>query len=107
MASAAWERRPRAASGTERSALVAYAKNLGLAFQIVDDLIDATCAARRGGEGRGPGRQEDDFRLVRGVAGAWLLAGELIDTSEAALRGFGPRAQPLRDLARYVVSRRR
>jgi len=41
------------------------------------------------------------------VAGAWQLAGELIDTSEGALRGFGPRAQPLRDLARYVVARRK
>ena len=47
------------------------------------------------------------FVSFAGVAGAWLLAGELIETSQAALRGFGPRAQPLRDLARYVVSRRR
>jgi geranylgeranyl pyrophosphate synthase len=107
MASAAVGAAAARASGAERSALVAYAKNLGLAFQIVDDLVDATFAAGEAGKDVGQDAKKTTFVSFAGVAGAWQLAGELIDTSEAALRGFGPRAQPLRDLARYVVSRRR
>ena len=41
-----------------------------------------------------------------GVDGARLLAEELIAASIEALAPFGPKAQPLRDLARYVVTRR-
>jgi farnesyl diphosphate synthase len=47
------------------------------------------------------------FVSFAGVEGAWQLARELTSTSEAALRNFGARAQPLRDLARYVVARNR
>ena len=107
MASAAVGAAAARASSAERSSLVAYAKNLGLAFQIVDDLVDATFAAGEAGKDVGKDVKKTTFVSFAGVAGAWQLAGELIDTSEAALRGFGPRAQPLRDLARYVVSRRR
>ena len=107
MASAAVGAAAARASSAERAALVAYAKNLGLAFQIVDDLIDATGDAGVAGKDVGKDVKKTTFVSFAGVAGAWQLAGELIDTSEAALRAFGPRAQPLRDLARYVVSRRR
>ena len=107
MASAAVGAAAARASSAERAALVAYAKNLGLAFQIVDDLIDATGVAGVAGKDVGKDVKKTTFVSFAGVDGAWQLAGELIDTSEAALRAFGPRAQPLRDLARYVVSRRR
>jgi geranylgeranyl diphosphate synthase type II len=95
------------ASDDERAALVAYAKNLGLAFQIVDDLIDATGTAAGAGKDVGKDVKKTTFVSFAGVEGAWQLARELTSASEAALRGFGPRAQPLRDLARYVVTRSR
>ena len=107
MASAAVGAAAARAPLADRAALVAYAKNLGLAFQIVDDLIDATGAAGEAGKDVGKDVKKTTFVSFAGVAGAWQLAGELIEASEAALAGFGPRAQPLRDLARYVVSRRR
>jgi geranylgeranyl pyrophosphate synthase len=107
MASAAVGAAAARGSIVERDALVAYAKNLGLAFQIVDDLIDATGDAGVAGKDVGKDAKKTTFVSFAGVAGAWQLAGELIETSEAALRAFGPRAQPLRDLARYVVSRRK
>jgi geranylgeranyl pyrophosphate synthase len=91
----------------ERAALVAYAKNLGLAFQIVDDLIDATGSAAAAGKDVGQDVKKTTFVSFAGVEGAWQLARELTSTSEAALRNFGARAQPLRDLARYVVARNR
>ena len=68
----------------------------------MDDLIDATGAAGEAGKDVGKDLKKTTFVSFSGVEGARQLAGELIDASEAALRGFGARAQPLRDLARYV-----
>jgi geranylgeranyl pyrophosphate synthase len=95
------------ATAGEKAALVAYAKNLGLAFQIVDDLIDATGRAAEAGKDVGQDLKKTTFVSFSGVEGARLLAEELIGTSIQALGAFGPRAQPLRDLARYVVTRKR
>ena len=91
----------------EVAAVVAYAKNLGLAFQIVDDLIDATGGAAEAGKDVGKDLKKTTFVSFSGVQGAQALARELIAASEAALQPFGPRAEPLRELARYVVTRRR
>jgi len=95
------------ASAPEKAAVVAYAKNLGLAFQIVDDLIDVTIAAAEVGKDVGKDAKKTTFVSFAGVAGARQLARELVDASQEALAGFGLRAQPLRDLAEYVVARRR
>jgi geranylgeranyl diphosphate synthase type II len=67
-------------------AVTSYATGLGLACRIVDDLIDAT-----------PDADEK---------GARQLAADLAGSQES-LQAFGSAAQPLRDLARYVVARRR
>ena len=91
----------------ERAAVVAYAKNLGLAFQIVDDLIDVRGRAGEAGKDVGKDLKKTTFVSFSGEAGAQALAEELIAASQEALAVFGPRAQPLRDLARYVVTRRR
>lgn len=97
-----------AGAGTaERAAIGAYAKNLGLAFQIVDDLIDATSVTLEAGKDVGKDLKKTTFVSFSGVAGARQLAEELIAASQEALSLFGPRAQPLRDLARYVVARRK
>ncbi len=95
------------ATPAERAAVGAYAKNLGLAFQVVDDLIDVVGAAAEAGKDVGKDRKKTTFVSFSGVDGARQLAEELIAASTLALLPFGPRAQPLRDLARYVVSRRR
>jgi geranylgeranyl pyrophosphate synthase len=95
------------ASAAETAAVTAYAKNLGLAFQIVDDVIDVTGEAAAAGKDVGQDKKKTTFVSFSGVEGARQLAAELVHTSEEALRAFGPRAQPLRDLARYVVARKR
>jgi len=95
------------AAAAESKAVVTYAKNLGLAFQVVDDLIDATGGAQEAGKDVGKDLKKTTFVSFSGVAGARQLAEELIAASHDALEGFGPRAQPLRDLARYVVIRRK
>jgi len=95
------------AAPAERAAVGAYAKNLGLAFQIVDDLIDAVGAVEVAGKDVGKDLKKTTFVSFSGVEGARQLADELIATSIGSLAGFGARAQPLRELARYVVTRRR
>jgi geranylgeranyl diphosphate synthase type II len=91
----------------EIAAVSAYAKNLGLAFQIVDDLIDATGAAFEAGKDVGADLKKTTFVSFSGVSGARELAHELVRASQEALSGFGPRAEALRELARYVVERKR
>ncbi len=95
------------ARAPERAAMVAYAKNLGLAFQIVDDLIDVTGRAGEAGKDVKKDLKKTTFVSFSGIEGARALAEELITASQDALAAFGPRARPLRDLARYVVTRRR
>src|SRR6266511_4296996 len=107
MASAALGAAAARAKPAEKAAVVAYAKYLGLAFQIIDDLIDATSGAAEAGKDVGKDLKKTTFVSFSGVAGARDLARELIAASQEALAGFGPRAQPLRELGRYVVTRRR
>jgi geranylgeranyl diphosphate synthase type II len=95
------------ASAAESAGVVGYAKNLGLAFQVVDDLIDATGGAEEAGKDVGKDARKTTFVSFSGIEGARQLAEELITASQEALAVFGPRAQALRDLARYVVVRRK
>ena len=74
----------------------AYAKNLGLAFQMVDDLIDVVGAAAEAGKDVGKDLKKTTFVSFSGVDGARQLAEELIAASLEALTPFGAkRAQPL------------
>jgi geranylgeranyl pyrophosphate synthase len=107
MASAATGAVASRARPAETAAVVAYAKNLGLAFQIVDDLIDAVGAAAEAGKDVGQDARKTTFVSFAGAEGARALAEELIAVSIDALSPFGARATPLRELARYVVTRRR
>jgi geranylgeranyl diphosphate synthase type II len=87
------------------SALSAYAKNLGLAFQIVDDLLDVEGDPAETGKPRLADARKTTFVSFSGVAGAHELARELCGTATAALGLFGPRAESLRALAGFVASR--
>lgn len=90
----------------ELAALSAYAKNLGLAFQIVDDLLDVTGDPSETGKATRTDARKTTFVSFSGVAGARQLAGELCDTAIAALAPFGSRATGLAELARFVAERR-
>lgn len=90
-----------------RAAIEAYAKNLGLAFQIVDDLLDVEGDVAVIGKDAQQDHNKTTFVSFAGAAGARELAHELASTSEKTLVGFGANAERLRQLARYVVARRR
>ena len=96
------------AGGTSEdiAALQAYAKNLGLAFQIVDDLLDVTGTSEETGKAVRRDARKMTFVSFSGVAGARELASELCRTAQAALAPFGRRAARLSELADFVAARR-
>jgi geranylgeranyl pyrophosphate synthase len=96
-----------AAGPPETAAVKAYAKNLGLAFQVVDDLIDVAGKAALAGKDLRQDLKKTTFVSFSGALGADQLARELAQASQEALRPFGARARALRELALYVVTRRR
>ena len=82
-----------------------FAKNLGLAFQITDDILDVTSTPETLGKDVGKDAQRLTFVKLAGVDGARKLSDELVETSLTALEPLGAAAKPLRDLAMVVRGR--
>ncbi|MGB1360633.1 MAG: polyprenyl synthetase family protein [Alphaproteobacteria bacterium] len=88
-------------------AMVSYAKNIGLAFQVADDLLDAL-----GDEvamGKAVRKDEDKnkatFVSLMGIDGAKDFAGELIDNAKSDIDIFGDDASTLKQLADFIIDR--
>jgi farnesyl diphosphate synthase len=92
-----------------RHALHAYAHDLGLAFQIADDLIDATGSAAEAGKavGKDRARGKATFVDILGVERARAQGGLLAGQAAKHLDLFEEKADLLREAARFVVGRRR
>ena len=86
-------------------ALQAFAKNLGLAFQIIDDLLDVEGTPEITGKPIREDLKKTTFVSFSGVTGARQLATELCHTADLALERFGRRAQRLRELSAFVAGR--
>jgi len=91
------------------TALTHYGEHLGLAFQIIDDILDEIgdddVMGKRSGKDRA--RNKSTYPALVGLAEAQRLAQEAKDRALGALTGFGSEADALRALAQYVVERRR
>ncbi|MFN3288755.1 MAG: polyprenyl synthetase family protein, partial [Sphingomonadaceae bacterium] len=92
-----------------RARLRGYARDLGLAFQIADDLLDvegsADCAGKAVGKDQGRGKAT--FVSLFGVERARRQAEMLIDQAVAHLHPFGAEADLLRAIARFTIERDR
>jgi farnesyl diphosphate synthase len=95
--------------GADAAAVTAYARALGLAFQIADDILDVEGDAALAGKALQKDAQagKATFVSLLGLPEAKARATALIDQACAALEPYGARADTLRDIARYVVSRDR
>jgi len=89
------------------SALTDYAANIGLAFQIVDDLLNVTATTEQLGKAAGSDADRDKatYPSFFGVDKTRELARETVDAAIAALSGFDAKADPLRHLAEYIYTR--
>jgi geranylgeranyl pyrophosphate synthase len=98
-------------SGAEpslRQALAAYGQAIGLAFQVVDDVLDATEEAAQLGKtaGKDSAAAKATYVRLHGVDGARARAASLLEEALHALAPLGARADELRAMARLVVERR-
>ena len=84
-----------------------YAKCLGLAFQIRDDILDVEGETRTIGktQGKDQAQAKATYPAIIGLADAKATADELLDEALTSLEAFGANANPLRWIAEYVVQR--
>jgi geranylgeranyl diphosphate synthase type II len=96
-------------SSQEIAALGAYGRNTGLAFQVADDILNVEGKPEMLGKPVGSDRvhQKATCPSLMGLEQAKVRAGELIDSALEELRVFGKKGEPLADLARYVLERKR
>lgn len=95
------------ASTDEYAALTKYARGIGIAFQITDDILDVIGDAAKMGKTLGKDQQQDKMTFVSlyGLEAAKTKATELIAQAKDALNIFGDKKQPLLALADFILSR--
>ncbi|MGJ7458236.1 (2E,6E)-farnesyl diphosphate synthase [Halomonas sp. MA07-2] len=97
-----------AAEGNPRlAALDDYARAIGLAFQIHDDVLDVTGDTATLGKASGAdaARDKPTYPSLLGLEGARARAAELVEAAVVALAPLGEDAAPLKALARYMIER--
>ena len=96
-------------SQSDQDHLDRYAKCVGLAFQVVDDILDEEGDASTLGKtaGKDKAGNKPTYTSLMGLPAAKGFAQELLTDAEEALGSFGPRARRLRELASFIVHRRR
>jgi geranylgeranyl diphosphate synthase type II len=96
------------ASDRQLDDMTGYAEDVGLAFQIADDVLNVT--GTREELGKNPNtdaeRGKKTYPTFYGIEGAKRLADECVSRAIARLASFGPSADPLRELARYITARK-
>ena len=98
----------KALSAAETSALDDYAGAIGLAFQVVDDILDATADSATLGKtaGKDAADNKPTYVSILGLPESQALAQRLRSDAHQALAPFGDKAQRLRELADLIVQRK-
>ncbi|MBW4565862.1 MAG: polyprenyl synthetase family protein [Mojavia pulchra JT2-VF2] len=87
--------------------LTRYAQNIGLAFQIVDDILDITATQEQLGKtaGKDLKAQKVTYPSLWGIEESRSKAQQLVEAACAELEPFGELAQPLKAIAHFITSR--
>lgn len=96
------------AAGTDAERLERYARAVGLAFQVVDDVLDATEGDAQLGKtaGKDDAAGKATYVRIHGLDEARRIAARLLEDALEALAPLGGRAAALRELARLMIERR-
>lgn len=96
------------ASAEDLQRLSKYAENIGLAFQIVDDILDITATPEELGKtaGKDLQAQKATFPSLLGLEASRKEADRLIEAAIRELEPYGEKAEPLRAIARYITARK-
>jgi geranylgeranyl diphosphate synthase type II len=97
------------AKDSEVKKLRAFGQSVGLAFQIVDDVLDVTQTSEQLGKtaGKDTAAQKATYPALFGIEESERKADELIKHAFSELDSFGERADTLKELARFLVERKR
>jgi len=89
--------------------LRAFGQSIGLAFQIVDDVLDVTQTSEQLGKtaGKDTAAEKATYPALFGIEASLAKADALVENACAQLDSFGERAQTLKSLARYLVERKK
>lgn len=92
---------------TELQALTRFAEAAGLAFQVADDILDVVGDQAQLGKdvGSDAARGKATYPALLGLSAARQRARELKDMAVGAIEPLGEKAEPLRQIARYIVER--
>jgi farnesyl diphosphate synthase len=92
----------------ETAALDAYAAAIGLAFQVVDDVLDATADSATLGKtaGKDAADNKPTYVSILGLEASQALARQLCSDAHVALERFGNKAEQLHELADLIVQRK-
>ncbi|ELS31868.1 MULTISPECIES: geranylgeranyl diphosphate synthase CrtE [Pseudanabaena] len=96
------------ANDTDIKRLSTYANNIGLAFQIIDDILDITATSEQLGKtaGKDLAAQKVTYPSLWGIEASQLKAQELVEQAKAQLVSYGDAALPLMALADYITARK-
>lgn len=97
------------AEDSEVAHLRAFGMGIGLAFQIVDDVLDVTQTSEQLGKtaGKDTASEKATYPALFGIDASVRKADELVSQAFAELESFGERADTLKELARYLVERKK
>jgi geranylgeranyl diphosphate synthase, type II len=97
------------ADGTAVEKLRCFGKSIGLAFQIVDDVLDVTQTSEQLGKtaGKDTAAEKATYPALFGVDESLKKADALVDAALGSLSSFGTRAETLKALAHFLVERKK
>jgi geranylgeranyl diphosphate synthase type II len=97
------------AKESEVSKLRAFGLGIGLAFQIVDDVLDVTQSSEQLGKtaGKDTASEKATYPALFGIDASVGKADALVNDAFSELQSFGERAETLKELARFLVERKK